>query len=163
MRRHQRGHIINLSTTFAAGLCPPGLGYYIASKAALETVAQALAVELAPWQVRVTNFQPGPVMTELSRKWGERLKGDQDPRPRLSDELYDWVLKGGGPAAQSADEVAGALCELVSSDAPALAEQSGPAARSYAAVALRDPTRQNELAPLLAAFARTLAAARKVS
>jgi NAD(P)-dependent dehydrogenase (short-subunit alcohol dehydrogenase family) len=26
MRRQQRGHIINLSTIFAAGLCPPALG-----------------------------------------------------------------------------------------------------------------------------------------
>jgi NAD(P)-dependent dehydrogenase (short-subunit alcohol dehydrogenase family) len=48
MRGQGHGHIINVSTVFAAGLCPPALGYYIASKAALETVAQALAVELAP-------------------------------------------------------------------------------------------------------------------
>src|SRR2546421_4521450 len=44
MRRQRHGHVINMSTIFAAGLCLPGLGYYIASKAALETIAQALAV-----------------------------------------------------------------------------------------------------------------------
>ena len=152
MRSQRHGHIINVSTVFAAGLCPPALGYYIASKAALETVAQALAVELAPWNVRVTNFQPGPVMTSLSREWGERLAGDKDPRPTLSDELYQWVLNGGAPAPQSAEEVADALCQLIDSASPTLAQQSGPAAGTYTAQALRDPTRERELTSLLAAF-----------
>ncbi len=159
MRGQRNGHIINLSTIFAAGLCPPALGYYVASKAALETVCQALAIEAAPWGIRVTNFQPGPVMTSLSREWGTRLKGGDDPRPSLSDELYEWVLGAEGPAPQSPDEVADALCRLVESEAPGLAEQSGPAARPYAAAALLDPTRERELSPLLAAFAGTWAAA----
>jgi NAD(P)-dependent dehydrogenase (short-subunit alcohol dehydrogenase family) len=158
MRRQQRGHIINISTVFAAGLCVPALGYHIASKAALETACQALAVELAPWNVRVTNFQPGPVMTDLSREWGNRLSGEEDPRPGLSDELYEWVLGGDGPEAQSPDEVARALCQLVALESPELAYQSGPAARAYVATALRDPSRERELAPLLSAFAGTWAA-----
>ncbi len=154
MRGQRRGHIINVSTIFAAGLCPPALGYYIASKAALETVAQALAVELAPWNVRVTNFQPGPVMTSLSREWGQRLTPEEDPRPTLSDELYQWVLSGGGPAPQTAEEVADALCELIDSDSSTLARQSGPAAHAYTAQALRDPAREQELTALLTAFTR---------
>ncbi len=153
MRRQRAGHIVNVSTIFAAGLCPPALGYYIASKAALETVAQAIAMEHAPWGIRVTNFQPGPVMTSLSREWGERLKGEEDPRPSLSDELYEWVLGPDGPDAQSAEEVARALCRLVESDSPPLAEQSGAAAKAYVAEALRDPSRERELAPMLDAFA----------
>jgi NAD(P)-dependent dehydrogenase (short-subunit alcohol dehydrogenase family) len=154
MRTRRRGHIINITTIFAAGLCLPALGYYVASKAALETVAQALAIEVAPWQVHVTNFQPGPVMTELSREWGTRLPGAEDPRPGLSDELYQWVLGGDGPAPQSPLEVAEALCRLVDSEPAGVAQQSGEAARAYAGAALRDPTRERELAPLLAAFDR---------
>jgi hypothetical protein len=155
MRRRRRGHVINVSTIFDAGLCLPGLGYYVASKAALESVAQALAVEVAPWNIRVTNFQPGPVMTELSREWGDRLEGPDDPRPGLNDELYAWVLGGAGPEAQPPEQVAEALCDLVESEAPPLAWQSGPAARGYAVRALHDPTRANELEPLLEAFAAT--------
>jgi NAD(P)-dependent dehydrogenase (short-subunit alcohol dehydrogenase family) len=45
MRSQRGGLIVNVSTIFAAGLCPAALGYYIASKAALETLSQALAVE----------------------------------------------------------------------------------------------------------------------
>jgi NAD(P)-dependent dehydrogenase (short-subunit alcohol dehydrogenase family) len=153
MRRQRSGHIVNVSTTFAAGLCPPAIGYYIATKAALETLSQALAVELAPWGVLVTNFQPGPVMTELSRQWGQRLAPDEDPRPTLTDELYEWVLSERGPGTQSAKEVATALREVIESDSPPLAAQSGPAARAYAASALRDPKRSEEVAAMVNAFA----------
>jgi NAD(P)-dependent dehydrogenase (short-subunit alcohol dehydrogenase family) len=157
-RSQQHGHIINVSTIFAAGLCVPAIGYYVASKAALETVSQALAVEVAPWGVRVTNFQPGPVMTDLSREWGKRLQAD-DPRPSLSDELYGWVLGDDSPEPQSAGEVAEALVDIVATEAPPLAEQSGAASRGYVAAALRDPTRQSELESLLAPFARSFASA----
>ena len=159
MRRQRSGHIINVSTIFAAGLCPPAIGYYIASKAALETATQALAVEAAPWRVRVTNFQPGPVMTELSRVWGDRLSAEHDPRPGLSDELYTWIADGQGPEPQSPAQVADALCRLVESQSPALADQSGPAARAYVAAALHDPTRGHELEALQSGFAQTHAVA----
>jgi NAD(P)-dependent dehydrogenase (short-subunit alcohol dehydrogenase family) len=152
MRAQRSGHIVNISTIFAAGLCVPAVGYYCASKAALETACQALAVELAPWNVRITNYQPGPVMTELEREWGQRLPDGEDPRPTLSDELYAWVQSDAAPTPQSPEEVADALCRLLASDSPGLAEQSGEASRAYAAAALRDPTRQTELERLLEAF-----------
>lgn len=155
MRSQRRGLIVNATTIFAAGLCPPALGYYIASKAALETLSQALAVEAAPWGVGVTNFQPGPVMTALSREYGQRLSAEDDPRPTLNDELYDWVGSSQCPAAQSPEEVAAALCEVVQSDSSHLACQSGPAAEAYVAQALRDVTRDTELTHMRSAFAKT--------
>ena len=156
MRRQRGGHIINVSTVFDAGLAPPAVGYYVASKAALEAAAQSLALEVAPWHVAITNFQPGPVMTELERVWGTRLSGDADPRPTLSDELYAWV-QSAGPEPQSPQQVADALVGLVCLDDPPLAAQSGPASERYVAAALREPSRQSELAGLLAAFAQASA------
>jgi NAD(P)-dependent dehydrogenase (short-subunit alcohol dehydrogenase family) len=157
MRERRSGHIVNVTTIFAAGLCLPATGYYVATKAALETIGQALAIEAAPWNVRVTNFQPGPVLTDLSREWGTRLQGAGDPRPELSDELYRWVLDGDGPAPQSPREVAEALRRLVEQEPAPIAQQSGDAARAYVAAALHDPTRERELAPLLTAFDRSWA------
>jgi NAD(P)-dependent dehydrogenase (short-subunit alcohol dehydrogenase family) len=158
MRARRRGHIVNVSTIFAAGLCLPALGYYVGSKAALETISQALAVELAPWHVRVTNFQPGPVMTELEREWGARLQADDDPRPGLSDELYAWVLGDEGPTPQSPQQAAEALCAIVERPPHGVAAQSGEAAHRYVAAALRDPARAHELTSLLDAFGRSWAA-----
>jgi NAD(P)-dependent dehydrogenase (short-subunit alcohol dehydrogenase family) len=157
MRRQKGGHIVNVSTVFAAGLCPPAIGYYVASKAALESACQAAAVELAPWNVQVTNYQPGPVMTELSREWGDRLPAEEDPLPALSDDLYRWVASEDAPATQSPAEVGEALAELVEAPTAQLAEQSGAASRAYVSAALRDPSRAIELARLLAAFQRAAA------
>jgi NAD(P)-dependent dehydrogenase (short-subunit alcohol dehydrogenase family) len=154
MRSQNGGHIVNVSTIFAAGLSPPAIGYYIATKAALESVSQSLAIEAAPWGVKVTNFQPGPVMTELSREWGDRLPADEDPRPTLSEELYDWIGRGDGPAPQSPAEVADALCEIIQTGSPSLAQQSGQASRTYVEAALRDHTRDVELAALLNQFGK---------
>jgi hypothetical protein len=92
-------------------------------------------------------------MTELSRQWGRRLAADEDSRPTLTDELYEWVLAERGPGTQPPEEVATALRELLELDSPPFAAQSGPAAKSYAARALRDSTRAAEVAAMLTAFA----------
>jgi NAD(P)-dependent dehydrogenase (short-subunit alcohol dehydrogenase family) len=84
LRRQGRGHLVLVSSCFAAGLPVMGMGYYVAAKAALETLFYSLAVEVAPFGVRVTCFQPGPVMTELERVWGDRMPPGGDPRPKLS-------------------------------------------------------------------------------
>ncbi|MGH9280812.1 MAG: SDR family oxidoreductase [Acidimicrobiales bacterium] len=153
MRRQGGGHIVAVSSCFVAGLPVLGMGYYLAAKAALETVLQSLAAEAAPSGIRVTCFEPGPVMTDLERVWGDRVPPGGDPRPTLSDELYAWVGDA-GPRPQSPDEVAEALVDIIVSDDPPLAAQSGPESRAYAARSLRDPTRTAELRDLLTALRR---------
>jgi NAD(P)-dependent dehydrogenase (short-subunit alcohol dehydrogenase family) len=154
MREQNGGHIVNVSSIFVAGLCPPAIGYYVASKAALETACQALALELAQWNVRVTNYQPGPVMTNLSREWPNRFDAGEDPLPTLTDDLYAWVAGDDAPASQAPDEVADDLAAFLSSEPAGLAAQSGPAAYTYTAAALRDPSRGEELTAFLAGFQR---------
>jgi NAD(P)-dependent dehydrogenase (short-subunit alcohol dehydrogenase family) len=153
MRARGAGHVVNVSSVFVAGLCPPALGFYIAAKAALEAAAQALAVEVAPFGVRVTNFQPGPIVTDLSREWGDRLRTEDDPRPRLVDDLYRWVQSDEAPAAQLPAAVAEALADLIAAGRRPLAAQSGPAGERYVAEAVRDPSREDELRRMLRMFA----------
>jgi NAD(P)-dependent dehydrogenase (short-subunit alcohol dehydrogenase family) len=148
MRAQGGGHLILVSSCFVAGLPVVGMGWYLAAKAALETLFLSLAAEAAPAGVRTTCFQPGPVMTELERVWGDRVPPGGDPRPALVDELYAWV-GAAGPAPQQPDEVAAELAALVAEDDPPPAVQSGAASRAYAAAALRDPTRAEELRALL--------------
>jgi NAD(P)-dependent dehydrogenase (short-subunit alcohol dehydrogenase family) len=152
MRHQGHGHLVLVSSCFVAGLPVMGMGYYLAAKAALQTLFYSVAVEAAPSGVRVSCFQPGPVMTELERVWGDRTPVGGDPRPNLSDELYAWVAES-GPAPQEPDEAAAALADLVTTDDPAAAVQSGPASQTYAAGALRDPSRHAEFAALLAGIA----------
>jgi NAD(P)-dependent dehydrogenase (short-subunit alcohol dehydrogenase family) len=150
--RHQgHGHLVLTSSCFVAGLPVMGMGYYLAAKAALETLFHSVALEAAPSGVRVSCFQPGPVMTELERVWGDRTPVGGDPRPNLSDELYAWVSTS-GPAPQEPDEAAAALADLITAESPALAAQSSLASDAYAAGALRDPSRCAEFAALLASI-----------
>ncbi len=148
MRDQRHGHLVLVSSCFVAGLPVMAMGYYLSAKAALETLFYSLAVEAAPFGVRVTCFQPGPIMTDLERVWGDRIPPGGDPRPRLSDELYAYVSTA-APTAQQPGEAAVALADVVASADPPPAAPSGKASLAYVARALRDPTRSAEITELL--------------
>jgi len=57
MRDHGGGVILNIGST--AGLRPrPGLTWYNSSKGAVNLMSKSLAVELAPWKIRVNVICP---------------------------------------------------------------------------------------------------------
>ncbi len=58
MRDHGGGVILNVGST--AGIRPrPGLTWYNASKGAVNLGSKSLAIELAPWKIRVNALCPG--------------------------------------------------------------------------------------------------------
>lgn len=67
MRARRSGHIVNLSSV-AGFLANPSLGYYAATKFAVEALSEALAKEVEPLGIRVTAIEPGPFRTD----WGGR-------------------------------------------------------------------------------------------
>jgi NAD(P)-dependent dehydrogenase (short-subunit alcohol dehydrogenase family) len=70
MRRQRSGHIFNLSSV-AGCVGLPGVGYYNASKFAVEGMSEALSKEAAPLGIRVTIVEPGPFRTDFG---GRSLK-----------------------------------------------------------------------------------------
>lgn len=62
MRKRGHGHIVNISS-IAGLLGLPGLGYYNATKFAVEGISEALAAEAAPLGIKVTIVEPGPFRT----------------------------------------------------------------------------------------------------
>ena len=61
----RKGGSIQFITTFLMQEEFPGLAIYSASKAALKSLSQTLAAELAPKCIRVNSIAPGPIATAL--------------------------------------------------------------------------------------------------
>jgi NADP-dependent 3-hydroxy acid dehydrogenase YdfG len=89
MRQQKRGHIINLSSV--AGLVSmPGLGIYNSTKYAVEGLSEALAMEVAPFGIKVTIIEPGPFRTDFaggSLHISSHLK-DYDATPVAQSRAY---------------------------------------------------------------------------
>lgn len=70
MRRRRRGNIVNISSI--GGLVGfPGVGYYNATKFAVEGLSESLAKEVAPLGIKVLVVEPGPFRTDWA---GRSLK-----------------------------------------------------------------------------------------
>lgn len=75
MRARRRGHVVNISSQ--GGLVGfPGIGYYNATKFAVEGLSEALAKECAPLGIKVTVVEPGPFRTDWA---GRSLKVPKTP------------------------------------------------------------------------------------
>jgi len=75
MRQRRSGHIVNV-TSMAGLIGFPGIGYYNATKFAVEGMSEALAKEVAPLGIKVTIVAPGPFRTDWA---GRSLKTTQAP------------------------------------------------------------------------------------
>lgn len=64
MKERQKGSIVTIAS-ISAVRPRPGLQAYIASKGAAESFARGMAIELAPFQIRVNTIHPGPAETQM--------------------------------------------------------------------------------------------------
>jgi NAD(P)-dependent dehydrogenase (short-subunit alcohol dehydrogenase family) len=80
--RASRGRIVFVSSV-SGRISAPMMGAYNTSKFALEGLADALRVELAPWGIRVVVVQPTSTDTAL---WRDALDTVQQTESALSDE-----------------------------------------------------------------------------
>ena len=91
--RIARGRVVFMSSV--SGLfTTPGTGAYNASKYAIESLADALRMELRPWRIPVSLIEPGPIRTDM---WTDALDDYDQMTGQLSDEhrrLYASHLAG---------------------------------------------------------------------
>jgi NAD(P)-dependent dehydrogenase (short-subunit alcohol dehydrogenase family) len=126
MRADRRGQIINVSSL--SGLAPiPFMGFYSASKFALDGFTETLRLELRPFNIHVSQIEPGFLKTTMMshrQTTMERIP-DYDPwRQRASDATRDQEEKSPGP-----ELVAEAILEIVSSRKPRLRYLAGSQAK----------------------------------
>ncbi|GGO16845.1 SDR family oxidoreductase [Micromonospora parathelypteridis] len=113
LRAQRSGHIVQVSSIAALGGFP-STGMYSASKFALEGMSEALAMEAAAFDVKLSIVQPGgywtdlytslsattpleayaPLRAELERQWAE---GSIDSQPRLAAEALLQLVDSDDP------------------------------------------------------------------
>jgi NAD(P)-dependent dehydrogenase (short-subunit alcohol dehydrogenase family) len=119
MRKQRSGHILNLSSV-AGVLGIPGVGYYNASKFAVEGMSEALAKEAAPLGIRVTIVEPGPFRTDFS---GRSLK---TPTTGVADYAEtagarrELIMKRNGNEPGDPVRAVAAMIQAVDADKPPL-------------------------------------------
>lgn len=62
------GHVINISSVLGTKVRPTA-GAYAATKFAMEALSEALRMELSGTDIKISNIQPGLVLTELHKDW----------------------------------------------------------------------------------------------
>ncbi|WP_202033246.1 SDR family NAD(P)-dependent oxidoreductase [Nocardioides sp. WS12] len=111
--RAARGRVVFMSSV--SGLITmPSTGAYSASKYALESLADALRMELRPWGIPVSLIEPGPTRTDM---WGDALDDYDRMTSGLSPahrELYASHLVGTRKLLGRMQKLAGDPAKVVS-------------------------------------------------
>ena len=88
MRAAGSGRIINVGS-MGGRFTFPGGGFYHASKHAVEAISDALRLEVAPFGVRVSLVQPGPVVSSFVDAAVDSVDVTEGPYARFNQDLVD--------------------------------------------------------------------------
>ena len=103
-----------LFTGSAAGiLAKPMMSSYSASKFALEAFVDSLRMELSPWNIKVSIFEPGKIKTEIYRKSKEELDRERASISHEEQKLYSKLLDVARYNIDHADEQSSDVSEVV--------------------------------------------------
>ena len=140
--RHTRGRIV-LMGSIGGRSALPLLGAYAMSKFALEAMADALRIELAPWGIAVALIEPGTIATPIWRKPQRSVDEAAPEAARLYAERLERfraLAAARAVKAVPADDVAKAVEHALTSRKPRTRYVVGPDAKRRARVE-RLPTR----------------------
>jgi NAD(P)-dependent dehydrogenase (short-subunit alcohol dehydrogenase family) len=115
MRSRRRGCIVNISSI--GGLVGfPGVGYYNATKFAVEGLSEALQKELQPMGIKVLVVEPGPFRTDWA---GRSMKISERAISDYADTAWsnvDRISKGSGKQIGDPVRASEAIIKAVESD-----------------------------------------------
>ncbi len=119
LRKQRSGHILNLSS-IGGVVASAGMGYYNATKFAVEGLSEALAGELGPLGIKVTIVEPGPFRTDFlgrSVVVAEKRIADYDT---TAANMRKYVAENDGKQPGDPLRAVHAMMQVVDSPAPPL-------------------------------------------
>jgi NAD(P)-dependent dehydrogenase (short-subunit alcohol dehydrogenase family) len=144
--RASRGRIVFVSSV-SGRVATPMTGAYNASKFALEGLADALRMELAPWRIRVVLIEPAQTDTDIWRKADELVDESIAVTSPAHRELYAKHIEGFRKSipmsqrmAAPADTVAAAILRALTAPRPRARYVVGANARAQSVMARLTPT-----------------------
>lgn len=109
------GVIVNVASMAGKRGAAPFLAHYVASKFAVVGLTQAMALELAPHQIRVNSVCPGYVATAMQERelaWEAKLRGTTPEAVR-----EEWIADTPMGRIETPEDVAGVIAFLLGPDA----------------------------------------------
>jgi NAD(P)-dependent dehydrogenase (short-subunit alcohol dehydrogenase family) len=124
MREQGSGCIVNV-TSQAGRFAAPSMGAYTASKYALEAASECLAVEVAPFGIRVALIEPGTILTAIWSKVD--VTPPTGPYTHVRIRLGRTVMQE-LPLGSPSEVVADCIADAITTDAPTLRWLTGQGA-----------------------------------
>ena len=121
MRQRQTGTIVNVSSV-AGRISTPAMGVYCGSKAAMESMSDALRPEVDEFGIDVVLVEPGPVRTAFAERAASEVEGVD--RSDAYEDIYSILddteaIGGSGPGAIPPVEVAETILDAANLTDPA--------------------------------------------
>ena len=116
LRQQGSGHILGVSSSL--GIVPmPLIGFYCASKAAIESLHESLAPEVEPFGIKVTLLEPGAYATDFGSPSSLKMVPGIDAYDDLRKRVFDGLSgeERGDPQA-----TAEAILKIVDAEEPPL-------------------------------------------
>lgn len=117
MRKQRSGHILNI-TSIAGIQGYPGVGAYNASKFALEGIGEALAADVKPLGIYVTNVEPGPFRTDWAGRSATYTQNQIDDYAESAGKNLRSLEQVSGNQPGDPVKAAQAMFDLVQLDNP---------------------------------------------
>jgi len=100
LRAQGYGHILGTSSNLGH-LAMPIIGYYCSSKWAFEAIHESLAMEVAPFGIKVTIIEPGAYATEFGSQYMSKFLTGMDVYTNFKAQFMEGMkeMERGNPAA----------------------------------------------------------------
>ena len=123
MRAAGSGRIINVGS-MGGRFTFPGGGFYHASKHAVEAISDALRLELAPFGVRVSLVQPGPVVSSFVDAAVDSVDVTEGPYAQFNQDLVDRYRQAYDGSASNLEISPGKVADVIATAATAARPRS---------------------------------------